>query len=273
MMPNTIPLIGYTDRLSAGPGETIEFKVSSRSGQPFEARLVRVICGDPNPDGPGIKEAPVPSDFEGSWPSHPKDAHLGSFMQVSGARPEGGTLTIVATIWPTRPEREGQGIVSWLADDTGLALVLDGERGAVVRAAGPGGAVEEVATGKALRPRAWYRVWASVDAEAGVVSVGQAALEASPVVDDTGTARRVMAGPLSPAGAGSLFIGACGGDPVRGHFNGKIERPYIHRHRAGRRLALSARAESRFPGHRRLGLRSRDPEPARGRHRAERLAR
>ena len=90
MTPNDIPLIGYADRLSAGPGETVEFKVSSRSGQPFEARLVRVLCGDPNPDGPGIKEVPVPSGFEGSWPSHPKDAHLGSFARVPGARPEGG---------------------------------------------------------------------------------------------------------------------------------------------------------------------------------------
>ena len=66
---NDIPLFGYADRLSASPGETVEFKVSSRSEQPFEARLVRVICGDPNPDGPGVKEVPVPSNFEGSWPS------------------------------------------------------------------------------------------------------------------------------------------------------------------------------------------------------------
>ena len=79
---NDIPLIGYADRLSASPGETVEFKVSSRSEQPFEARLVRVVCGDPNPDGPGVKENPVPSDFEGSWPSRAQDAHLGSHARV-----------------------------------------------------------------------------------------------------------------------------------------------------------------------------------------------
>ena len=228
MIPNDVPLIGYTDRLSVEPGETLEFKVSSRSGQPFEARLVRVICGDPNPDGPGIKEVPVPSDFEGSWPSRPKDAHLGSFARVRGARPEGGAMTVVATVWPTRPEREGQGIVSWLAGGAGLALVLDGKRGAVLRAAVPGGgAALEAAVGKPLRTRAWYRVWGSVDPDSGVIAVGQAPLDGSRVVDDAGAARlRVEA--LSPAGAGSdLFIAALGGDPVAGCFNGKVERPYI----------------------------------------------
>ena len=137
-------------------------------------------------------------------------------------------MTVVATVWPTRPERKGQGIVSWLAPDGGLALVLDGERGAVLRAAGAqGAAVEEIAVGKPLRSRAWYRVWASVDTGSGAMAVGQAPLEASPAVDDAGTARRTAAVPLSPAGAGSLHIAACGGDPVQGHFNGKIERPYV----------------------------------------------
>ena len=228
MITNSIPLIGYSDRLSAEPGETVEFKVSSRSDRPFEARLVRVICGDPNPDGPGIKEVPVAADFEGSWPSHAKDAHLGSFARVDGARPGDGATTVVATVWPTRPECSGQGIVSWLAGDTGLTLMVDGERGAVLRAAAsPGGAVEEIAVGKPLRIRTWYRVWASVDPESGTMAVGQAPLDGTVVVDDSGSAHLQAAGALSTAGAGDLFIAACGGDPVGGHFNGKVERPYI----------------------------------------------
>ena len=228
MTADSIPLIGYSDRLSAGPGETVEFKVSSRSDRPFEARLVRVICGDPNPDGPGIKEAAVASEFEGSWPSQAKDAHLGSYARVDGAGPAAEATTVAATIWPTLPDLPNQGIVSWLAEGTGLALTLDGERGAVLRAATSGsGAVEEVAVGKPLRVRTWYRVWASVDPGSGTMAVGQAPLDASPVADDAGSARRQANGTLSPGGTGTLFIAARGGDPVRGHFNGKIERPYV----------------------------------------------
>ena len=228
MTTSSIPLIGYADRLSAGPGETVEFKVSSRSDRSFQARLVRVICGDPNPDGPGIKEEPIASDFEGSWPSSPKDAHLGSCARMDGARPEGTAMTVVATIWPTLPEQPGQGIVSWLAEGTGLALVLDGERGAVLRAATSGSdAIEEVAVGKPMRARTWYRVWASVDPDAGTMTAGQAPLEPNAAVDDCGTSRRNAAPPLSPGGSATLYIAACGGEPVQGHFNGKIERPYI----------------------------------------------
>ena len=228
MTTGSIPLIGYTDRLSAGPGETIEFKVSSRSDRPFGARLVRVVCGDPNPDGPGIKEIEVASEFEGSWPSRAQDAHLGSYARVDGARPGGGAMTVVATVWPTLPELGGQGIVSWLAGSSGLALVLDGERGAVLRAGVAGdGTVEEVAVGKPLRARTWYRVWASIDPDSRTVAVGQASLDASPVVDDSGSARRRTERPLAAAGAGALFIAAGGGEPVGGHFNGKVERPYI----------------------------------------------
>jgi N,N-dimethylformamidase len=64
-----IPLIGYGDRLSVRPGETIEFKVSNQNPAPFEASLVRIICADSNPAGPGIQEVPVAADFAGSYPS------------------------------------------------------------------------------------------------------------------------------------------------------------------------------------------------------------
>ena len=187
MIPNTIPLIGYADRWSARPGETVAFKVSSRSAEPYRARLVRVISADPNPAGPGIKEEAVASDIEGSWPSQAQDAALGSYARIPGARLPAEALTVSATIWPTLPDQEGQGILSWLGEAGGLALVLDGGQGASVRVATANG-VETVAVGKPMLSRAWYRVWASVDPETGAVSVGQEALRPFARVDDTGTA-------------------------------------------------------------------------------------
>jgi N,N-dimethylformamidase len=50
-----LPLTGHTDRFAVAPGETSAFEVSSTASAPYQARLVRVICGDPNPAGPGIK--------------------------------------------------------------------------------------------------------------------------------------------------------------------------------------------------------------------------
>ena len=50
-----LPITGYLDRFSARPGEDVVARVSLRTAGPYRARLVRVICGDPNPDGPGLQ--------------------------------------------------------------------------------------------------------------------------------------------------------------------------------------------------------------------------
>ena len=51
-------LTGYADKFSVKPGETIKFYVSSKQPK-YNAELVRVIHGDPNPKGPGFKTEPV----------------------------------------------------------------------------------------------------------------------------------------------------------------------------------------------------------------------
>ena len=50
-----VPLIGYMDWFSARPGERIAVKVSSRLTEPYQADLVRIVHGDANPAGPGLK--------------------------------------------------------------------------------------------------------------------------------------------------------------------------------------------------------------------------
>ena len=60
-----IPITGYADRFSLAPGEKINFKISSTSNDPYRAKLIRVISGDPNPEGPGLIEEDIESDFSG----------------------------------------------------------------------------------------------------------------------------------------------------------------------------------------------------------------
>ena len=59
----TVPLIGYSDKLSVRPGEEISFKVSSEHKNQFLAELFRSISADPNPEGPGIVEMPCKDVF------------------------------------------------------------------------------------------------------------------------------------------------------------------------------------------------------------------
>ena len=64
-----IPITGYADRFSLTPGEKINFKVSCTSRDPYKAKLIRVVSGDPNPDGPGRLGADTKSNFSTTYPS------------------------------------------------------------------------------------------------------------------------------------------------------------------------------------------------------------
>ena len=50
-----LTLLGYPDRYSAAPGEKLAFHISLEQGTHFDAELVRVYCGDCNPEGPGVQ--------------------------------------------------------------------------------------------------------------------------------------------------------------------------------------------------------------------------
>ena len=58
-----IPLVGYANRLSVRPKETISFKVSSELKSDYLVDLYRSISADPNPEGIGIKEEKVDNYF------------------------------------------------------------------------------------------------------------------------------------------------------------------------------------------------------------------
>src|SRR5689334_21187834 len=62
-------IVGYWDRFSARPGDEPELKVSIEDGASnFHIELVRLICGDDGPSGPGFKTESITSDVNGGRP-------------------------------------------------------------------------------------------------------------------------------------------------------------------------------------------------------------
>ena len=225
-----LPLTGYTNRLSAAPGETIEFKISSIADQDFTARLVRVICGDPNPAGPGIKEQDLSSIFAGQYPSRMQNITLGSYGRVTGvALKDISTLTLASTIWPTTPDKGAQVVLACAGEESesSVSLVIDDAGSIAARLIDSSGAVTEISVGKSLRERVWYRVWLSIDKQTKAVSVGQRPLSEAFAVDDTGHVRRSV--DLAPDFAmfESVTISASGRNNPEHHYNGKIEKPFL----------------------------------------------
>src|SRR5262245_14968603 len=59
-----VAIMGYADRLAVRPCETIEFKVSVESDAArYRADIVRLICGDDRPEGPGFKVQEIVADI------------------------------------------------------------------------------------------------------------------------------------------------------------------------------------------------------------------
>ena len=221
-----VPLIGYANRFAVAPGDPIEFKISSDLNSTYHAHFVRVVSGDPNPDGPGIKEEALEAEFEGDYRSRFQPTYPGSYARIvhSDALEPSGGFTVAATIWPTTPAKGRQAIVSkWNGDAaTGWSLEI-GADGASMRLGG-GRAVD---VGKSLRERAWYRIWGSWDPENRTLSVGQQPLWPVFQIDDTGNTETVLQFEPRLSSKTDLLIAASGNHPVFHHYNGKVERPLV----------------------------------------------
>ena len=222
-----IPLLGYADRLSGRPGDTIALKVSSDSDEPFQARLVRVISADPNPVGPGLIEEELDIPFGGSFPSRRQPFYPGSYalIEAEGLFDSSQSFTLVATVWPTTPGKGMQGIVS-LGDPNGQGLSLGLDRsgsGAATRST-PGENGLTVTAREPLQTWRWYRIWATYDATARTLSVGHQALD-HPFGNAQATLN--LDKRLNVRSVDQVLISAIPGEPIHGHFNGKIQSPMI----------------------------------------------
>jgi N,N-dimethylformamidase len=97
-------IVGYADRFSVHPGEKIRFMVSSQHDS-YEAKVVRLIHGDENPDGPGYKDASIPTSVDGDYPGAVQPIRNGSYVVVDD-HPDlnvTSSLTLQAWIYPTTP--------------------------------------------------------------------------------------------------------------------------------------------------------------------------
>ena len=239
MAATGMPLVGYGDRWSVQPGETIQFMVSAEIPR-YHARIVRLIHGDVNPAGPGFKERAVPSSIEGHYAGRVQQYHPGSFAVVPSSdamhvQPN-DELTLSAWVFPTTPGSRPQAILAkWDdASQAGYALVMDAG-GALALWIGDGeGKVASVSTEEPMRPFAWRRVEASFDPVSGRVRVQQQSHDPPHIPatasETEATVAVAPAATTAPFTIGAWSAGVAGNRAVGGgHFNGKIDSPELRR--------------------------------------------
>ncbi len=226
-----LPITGYVDRWSARPGETLNFMIGVRGGGRYRARVARVICGDPNPAGPGYREVPVTSALEGEHVGEQQDIHLGSWADIPGIDLPPGGIAFAATIWPTRIGAGEQAVLSWAGTAGSLTLGI-GPDGAFCRLATAMG-TRELRTGTRLTERAWHDIACVLDPASGRLLLGQAPHAPRLDLDEAAACDTTVAGGPAGgitgglAGSGAAAIAADRSAAPVARYNGKIERPRI----------------------------------------------
>ena len=230
-----LKITGYSDEISVRPGETIKFMVSCALPD-YQADIVRLICGDTNPKGPGFKEELIETPVSKRYEGRRQEIHAGSYaiVQSNPVLERLNSFSVQAMIWPTTPAKGEQGLITkWDEQkNSGFALFID-DRGSVAFRLGDGrGSVEVVSSGKTLIERKWYFVGASFDAESGRVCIYQEPVMVHAGVDDAGTVNRetsiAAASNERPLIMAARFLRDDGGKTfVDCHYNGKIDSPRL----------------------------------------------
>ena len=242
-------VVGYSDPMSVEPGQSVRVMVSCELPE-YRADFVRVVQGDPNPEGPGVKEEVVSSPINGNHPGRKQVFPRGSYVTVpdSPVLRISGSFTLFAYIWPTTPKKGLQGILTKWSDNTGYGLFI-GEDGCPALWLGDGsGRVERVSTGVPLVRAQWYVLAATFDAATGRVTLSQEPLSIWATDDSRASVQHETS--LSALGsndtpvtiAGFAERDESGKKVVLGHFNGKIESPRLY-DRALSAQEVSARVE------------------------------
>jgi N,N-dimethylformamidase len=221
-----LPITGYVDRWSAKPGDTLRFMVAVQGGGRYRARVARVLCGDPNPAGPGYREIAVPWELEGEHEGEDQPIARGSWVDVArlDLGEAGRGIGFAATVWPTRLAAGRQSVLCWQGGDASLTLGID-ERGAWCRLVTASGR-QDISADVPLTERAWHDIACLYDPASGRLSLGQSPRRPRLDLQEHVLRSEAAAGSLGGAGVASIAAERAGQE-VAAHFNGKIERPRI----------------------------------------------
>ena len=224
-------IVGYSDRIYCRPGDTVDFKVSCESGGGYDAEIVRLVCGDDNPEGPGVKEIPCKTEIDGHYAGRTQKIHAGSYVEVPTSPALQGvqSFTVQAFVWPTTPTKGKQGIIAkWSPAAGGFALVVNNE-GAAALEIGDGSGAETVSVGRPMLERHWYRVGASFDVDRRTVRIFQYPLRFDALFEDGGSVERAVNIGAADNDAPLVFAAIpAGTDSGFAHYyNGKIDSPRL----------------------------------------------
>jgi N,N-dimethylformamidase len=232
-MTDTTAVLGYPWPLIVSAGEKISFHLSSPTLQSAEATLVRVRCGDPDPNGPGLRLNQMDASINGTVALSHQPIHPGSCAVIADCPALRGfqSFSVGAFLWPTLPGDRAQTVLSrWRDDhDSGWRLGLD-QRGHLEFVLAADGETWRATTPQPLLSREWVLAGASWNARSGTICVMVKSLD-----PQSGRERSAVAEAKGPTaiqwpGETPMVIAAHAGDTASfaAFFDGKIDRPRLY---------------------------------------------
>jgi len=162
-------LTGYSDLLGVKPGGSIKFMVSTSEPR-FDAAVVKLICGDEPPLGPGHEEVEISQDLARNHPGRLQSCQTGSYLVAD--QPHDfmiNSFTLQCWVSPTTPARgRVQSLMSrWCSlESLGYRLFIDSEGRLGLEMATPTDHLLVTGT-KTLRRNTWYFVAATFAGDKG----------------------------------------------------------------------------------------------------------
>ena len=222
-----LPLAGYADRLSARPGQTLRFHVANATGAPVVARVVRVLCADPNPAIGGLRIEPVSIDVTTLVEPAPQTVPAGSYAVLGpvGLLRGVSDCTLSLRIHPTLALARRQVVLS-CQDDSGAGITLELTPALTLRATiGTSAGPAMVETPLPVPLRAWTDATLVVDAATRLLTLTAAPL-AQPAAAQT--ARTALAAPPAlDALSRRLSLASASDTAPVDSFNGRLEEPVL----------------------------------------------
>ena len=216
-------IAGYSDKLSARPGETVTFFVSSHAREAFKATLHRSISADPNPDGPGIIEDDASTYFNPSWfASRYQGFTPGSFAQSTTDLQADIKSDLMIKLWfmPKVLVAADQTLLAWGT----VSIILD-QQGMITAKLADG---ISVSTSVAIKCNHWHSLEFKV-AASGVVALDvKSVMTAKADIEITKTSHKEFdLAQMFPISVKAPVRIAAGFGDAPCCFNGKIEAPEI----------------------------------------------
>ena len=224
---NRLPLTGYFNRQSGQAGAVLDLKVSTVKAGLIKARVLRVICGDANPVGPGLmfeNVAELPA-----FQAVSQEIDIGSYAVLPEVTAQGAaTFSIHIQPWLIRDQPSviavGDNWKLWL--DAGGLHARVGKNSASLQGQ--------------LKRKFWYQITLGCDAKTGMAALRLTGIEGPQRPTDNAMDGQVDWRIDADSFNGPIRLAAeLAGGISRAHFNGRLEDAGFHAGRADQTTVLA----------------------------------